>query len=403
MPLRSHYGVNQVEVDRFVEENEAVKEWLGKYMVRTAAENSYKLCRFLKWLKAVKGQKFSPKDLLNDQIQMRRSDNIENRRKHLRWALEHTRDNPDFKDLSDSWKYSIFLVIKSFYDYHEVPLTAAKSVFGRRSKRKNCRKQITLAQAKKIVSLLGQRERAILLVILQSGMEIGAVLGKMNYMWEEIIPQIEAGALRVKVEFNQRKGNNFPYFTYFSHDAIQELKKWLIIRRRIVEIKGEPESHAIFITREGTPYLENNYYQTIDYHRAKKKLPAFVTHQFRKLFKTEASIPERGIDRNVIEFFMGHVNNLASVGGVYDKTPEIHENVIEKEYMKLEPYINIYSSHVQRSQLQEKLEVEHAKVEALSKELVDLRKKFKVLENPLLTEWLEEKAAEMQRKQLEGE
>lgn len=57
MPLRSHYGVNQVEVDRFVEENEAVKEWLGKYMVRTAAENSYKLCRFLKWLKAVKGMR----------------------------------------------------------------------------------------------------------------------------------------------------------------------------------------------------------------------------------------------------------------------------------------------------------------------------------------------------------
>ncbi len=63
----------------------------------------------------------------------------------------------------------------------------------------------------------------------------------------------------------------------------------------------------------------------------------------RKLFKTEASIPERGIDRNVVEFWLGHVNALDSMGGVYDKTPEIHEDVIEKEYAKLRPYINIYS------------------------------------------------------------
>lgn len=343
MPYNTVYGVSDDEVNSFIQDNEAVREWLGKYRGRTVGKNSHKLCRFFKWLRVVKDHDVSPKDLLNDQIQLRRSDDIEDRRKHLRWALEHTRDNPDFSDLSDSWKYNVFLVIKSFYDYHEVPLTAAKNVFGKRRKRKNNRKQITLAQAKKIINLLGQRERAILLIILQSGMEIGAVLNKMNFMWDQIIPQIEAGRPRVKVEFPERKGNSYPYFTYFSHDAIQELKKWLIIRRRIVQRKGEPPSHAIFITREGTPYQENNYFQMIDYHRAKKKLPNFVTHQFRKLFKTEASLPERGIDRNVVEFFLGHVNELASMGGTYDKTPEIHEDVIEREYAKLEPYLNIYS------------------------------------------------------------
>lgn len=37
------------------------------------------------------------------------------------------------------------------------------------------------------------------------------------------------------------------------------------------------------------------------------------------------------------------MNALDRMGGVYDRTPEIHEDVIEKEYAKLEPYINIYS------------------------------------------------------------
>ena len=43
---------------------------------------------------------------------------------------------------------------------------------------------------------------------------------------------------------------------------------------------------------------------------------------------------------------MGHINGIDAVGGDYDKSPEIHEEVFEKEYAKLEPFINIYSSSV---------------------------------------------------------
>jgi len=68
-----------------------------------------------------------------------------------------------------------------------------------------------------------------------------------------------------------------------------------------------------------------------------------VSHMFRKLFKSEASIPDRGIDRNITEFWMGHTKGVEKVGAEYDRTPEIYEKVMEKEYMKLEPYINIYS------------------------------------------------------------
>jgi hypothetical protein len=40
---------------------------------------------------------------------------------------------------------------------------------------------------------------------------------------------------------------------------------------------------------------------------------------------------------------MGHVSSIGNMGGTYDKTPEIHEEVIENEYRKLEKYLNIYS------------------------------------------------------------
>lgn len=39
----------------------------------------------------------------------------------------------------------------------------------------------------------------------------------------------------------------------------------------------------------------------------------------------------------------GNDHKLDVVGGVYDNCPRVYPDVVEKEYAKLEPYINIYS------------------------------------------------------------
>ncbi len=36
-------------------------------------------------------------------------------------------------------------------------------------------------------------------------------------------------------------------------------------------------------------------------------------------------------------------HRLDIVGGVYDNAPRVYANIVEREYAKLEPYINIYS------------------------------------------------------------
>jgi len=61
--------------------------------------------------------------------------------------------------------------------------------------------------------------------MLQSGMSIGDVLRKFNFQLTDISDRIKAGAERVKVHFDERKGNAFNYFTFISQDAIHELKK----------------------------------------------------------------------------------------------------------------------------------------------------------------------------------
>ena len=178
-------------------------------------------------------------------------------------------------------------------------------------------------------------------------------------MWNSIRTQLASGKERIKIEIDERKGNGKWYFTCISTDAVQELKKWLLLRQKIVErarkrfgyvdpniVQGMP----IFITNDATPYRESNFHQNYDAlmrRNGLKKMPyEKVSHMFRKLFKSEASVIDRGIDRNVVEFWLGRaesVHGLDATGGTYDRNPEIREEMIEREYMKLDPYINIYS------------------------------------------------------------
>ena len=346
MPYGSVYGVSRAELAKFVSDNRCVADWLGKFTGRTVGNYANVLCRFFKWLRIVKGIDILPLRLLNERLKASNGDDIEARRRHVTLALEFSRDNPDFKEFGSRWRYQIFMVIKSFFDYHEVPLTSARGIFGVHKGRKNHPKQIALAQAKHIISNVSQALRTILIVMLQSGMSVGDVLNRFSPQYEYVKSQIEEGRERIRIDIQGRKTNTKPYFTYISRDAVQELRKWFIEREAIL-IKAKKTSNLVFVTERGEPYSLNAFEQNMIYYLTRLKLrngPYQVSsHMFRKLFKTEASIPERGVDRSVVEFWMGHVEGLNDVGGVYDRTPEIHEDVIEREYQKIEPYLNIFT------------------------------------------------------------
>jgi len=345
---RFSYGVDRVEVESFVEGHRVVKGFLRKYKDSPGTVRQYArtLCLFFNWLKKEKRLDLTPAEFLNEHLRKRGSLNVEDRRWALRLVLEFTRDNPDLKNRGDRYKYSLFMAIKQFFDYHEAELTSSKGVFGKHNKAKYKSKQMSTSDAKKVLGALSQRERAICMVMLQSGQGVGEVLNKLNFMYDYVVGCIKAGAKRIRVDFEERKGNGFNYFTFVSRDAIQELKKWLAIRRRMLE-RENAESSAIFITRTCKPLTVEQFQTRFADRvtRAKLKTGPFTvrSHMFRKLFKTESRPPERGIDQDCIEFMMGHSGGIEGVGGVYDRTPELYAGVIEREYAKLESYINIYS------------------------------------------------------------
>jgi site-specific recombinase XerC len=342
------------------------------------------LCRFFKWLRVVKGLNVSPREFLDLHLRRRGADSVEERRWALRLALEYSRDNPDLRGRALHYRYSAwFLPVKMFCDYHEAPLTSINGFFPKRGRRKYEDKPFTVDFVKRILSVLSVRDRAVCMVMLQSGQSIEQVLNDVNMQADYVISQIKAGVERIRLDFKERKGNGFRYFSFISRDAIQEIRKWLPIREQWLKNVGMKDSKWLFITDSGkplTPKLFHNIFrQKMIRHKLRERPYSVRTHCFRKFFEQEASPPERGINKAYVSFMMGHstgdgsTHRLDVVGGVYDKGPWVYENAVEKEYEKLEPYINIYSGKA----VEASLGISEQDLEAL-KQLLELMKQGKI-------------------------
>lgn len=321
------------------------------------------LCLFFNWLRVVKGLDLGPTEFLNEhRRRLKNDESIEDLQWALSLALEFSRDNPDFAERSWGRKHFLFSIVRSFCANYEADLSRARGVFGKRGPRKYRPRQMSVDMARQVLGCLPQRERAVCLIMLQSGMGIGDVLNKFNFQLDYVHACLRPGVCRIRVDFDERKGNGFSYFTFIGADGLQELRKWFAERDKVcraLETRGIKPACAIFIkSHNGGPYDVDDFEGMYRYYVVKKaKLRtqgplSLNSHMFRKLFKTESRPPERNVDQDCVEFMMGHLSGIESVGGVYDRTPELYEGVIEKEYAKLEAYVNVYSGRVAQPQSQ---------------------------------------------------
>jgi integrase len=355
---RFTYSVSAVDAQAFADANNCVSDFLARYdrNSSTYTEKSVGLARFFRWLCTVKGITVTPSQFLDLHLAKKNSVSVEERRWALRLALEYSRDNPDLKDKAPNYGYTaFFLPVKMFCDYHEAPLTQNKGLFPRRSRRKYPEKPFTAEYVRRILAVLSQRDRAVCMTELQSGQSIKQVIVDVNVNCKYIFREIDAGKQRIRLDFNERKGNGFAYFSYISQDAIQEIQKWRPLRQHILDNLGV-KSDYLFISETGKPMsckqFHNNFRLTLTRHKLYTGPLSVRSHGFRKFFEQEASPPERGISKAYVSFMMGHSggdgesNKLDVVGGVYDNAPRVYPGVVEKEYVKLEPYINVYSGKV---------------------------------------------------------
>lgn len=347
---RYDYGVCRAEVDVFVSENLCVRQFLGKYSESTQYNFRRYLCMFFKWLRIRKGLELKPAEFLQVLCEKRQSVQVEDRCWGRNLVLEFTRDNPDLKGKSHSLLYgAMFKSVNLFCKAHEVELTSAKGVYGEKKHRKYRPAPYTVALAKKVLAVVNQRDRAICMLGLQTGQSVRQVLNDINAQYEYIVREIALGKRRIRFDFPERKLNDFQYYTFCSIDGITELQKWLSIRKKWL---GSRQSPYLFIKRDGTKLTpeawKSPFRERLQRHGVYKGPYSVVFHMFRKIFESEASPPDRGISRDYVRFMMGHAvddvgDQLDTPGGTYDQAPFTHPDAVEREYAKLEPYINIYS------------------------------------------------------------
>lgn len=348
---------------KFVEADPLLRSWLRKFKERgtqTYQQYAYEIMRYFTWLKEEKELDLSPEELINDHIKCRKSESVVDRKKHL--TLLQSYIDSQFKGASDSAKNVVTSAVRSFYKSCEAPITTEVGAFGGVQKRKHEYKQFGIEEARKIIDFAPQREKTCMLMMLQGFMGVGELLNHANYRWEEIKPQLEAGKDPIKITMPGRKGGP-SYWTYITTDAIHELKKYIAER-------GEPKpGEPIFISSKGKrlyPQQLRDAFRTaaskaglIEYKSTWRKRAGkhkrghryrIQLHMFRKLAKSEASVAGRGIDQRYVEFFMGHsggIHDLVGAGGVYDRTPELHEKVFEAEYKKITPYLNLFTGPIE--------------------------------------------------------
>jgi integrase len=300
-------GLSKVERKAFVDANPLFKDWLRNKAPGTQRIYAFNAIKYFQWAQAKYGFE-SPEKMINDHVASQKSQSIQERKKHARWKAK------------SEFKFETY----AKYEY----------------------KQFGVDDARRIIDAAPQREKVIFLMMLQGGLRIGDLLNHVNYRWNEIKPQLAANKDPIKLTMYGAK-----YWTYITTDAIHELRKYAIER-------GEPkEGEAIFVSRANKPvspvYVadclqriglklglisESELTKLTEGHRYPIKL-----HQFRKLFKSESSVAGRGFDSRYAEFFMGHAGGIAQIGGVYDKSPELHEEIFEAEYKKLTPYLNVFT------------------------------------------------------------
>lgn len=162
------------------------------------------------------------------------------------------------------------------------------------------------------------RDRAIILIMVSSGMSIEDVL---DLKYHHVKDQLEAGEKPLKLEFARVK-NSQPYVTFFSTECVNVLQQYIETDR-----KGIAPKDPVFINMRGLPL---NYQATrrvlTDISRRTVGDTKINTKSFRRFFSTE--MRKAGMPADWVEYMMGH---SIGVSGSYLNNGVLREMYEEKE------------------------------------------------------------------------
>jgi len=383
-------------IDEFVERNVCVKQWLEERERRSSKTSGiYKhlIYHYYLWLK--ENTDFQDMQALLEDFKAKKRENEEYFHIDLvkRYVL-----NDRMKLKSKAHRNQVLSCIKAFYESNNCALPKKKidltvrDVDTQRIREGLGLKPMTLTDLEQLVKPMKIREKAVLTIMLQSGLGVGEFCNEFNICkcredWlrngnnhvcepSKVMKQIREGTHPVKIQIAIRKSNTNPYYTFIGRDGVETLKRYMSFRGLLIQRAQDTLKKLEEKERRGLK-LQERELKTINNFREKlqnltpewsHKQPIFITNQLnpisegviqtfvknykrltglidrhftphtcRDTFKTECA--HAGVDNTISEFFIGH--SLDQYG--YNQLDKLHPEDFVREYLKVEPALNIIS------------------------------------------------------------
>jgi len=244
--------------------------------------------------------------------------------------------------------------VRSFYAFHRLRLpditrSEASRLFepnGSDKRRSIERAPLMVEDLRTLILNSPHPYRAVFTTMFQSAMGLAEFEIFNRYGWRRVVENLDKPG-PVRVDLYREKTSRTAvkkYYTFIGEDAKSQIREWLRIR-------PETDCDALFVTynknrRKWVPVRGKQIGEMIT--KISKRIGLIKpnglgryrihAHEFRDLFKSLCTLS--GVKQVASEFFLGH--SIDRLG--YDKSPEYDEEWFRKEYMKVEPRLNIISN-----------------------------------------------------------
>ena len=345
----------------------------------------------------------------------------------------------DTRHLTVSSKNTYFGVIRGFFVANRAPLPADRHVF--KSDITPVVGELRLDEFRQILFASRLDKRCAFVMMFQSGSGLKELCYINTHYAGVLFDEVRKGAAYVCLNMTGRKQkrNVQPYYTFLGGDSLECLRQlfhsrgWVrdnvLFRTDLGEPVTGPSLHRYFletairlgfVKAKTPPCLRCNgetvrkrkwkgnsvsngflcvecghFVLSRDIKELDRKKKAGIryrihTHEIRDLFRTEYHRAQTyaGCDPALGEFMLGHTVDPLN----YDKIMK-DRSYAAAEYRKALPWLNILSEDprvIDRCEVEDQLESQRVQAEVMSKKVVELERKLKVLDSPELRRLLKQ-------------
>jgi integrase len=333
-------------IDSLNIKEDCITKWAHDLNPKTARNYAYYFLQFLEWCNN-KNLWTTAEEMLKNYKTLSTTQKY----RHLDALIEHVKT----KQTGTNDRRNTWFAVRSFYAYHRLPLPKASSSELIRMFRPSANDKkkavetppLMLDEVRRLILNVPHPYKAALMTLLQSGMGLAEYEEFNTEGWKKTVKSLNT-ADPARIDLYREKTSRTvvkKYYTWVGRDAKELLKEWLVMRpentgnnalflvynknqRAYVPLSGRVLSDRVRQTAKKTGLIKPNDLRRYHVH----------AHEFRDLFKSLCTL--RGVSPLASEFFLGH--SIDKLG--YDKSPQYNEEWFKREYMKIEPKLNLFSN-----------------------------------------------------------